>query len=122
MAGKRIAVSKIRLSEISPARATKTIRPIMKKPDRTKPVPRSAFGVAQAQDFCTSIEYLIDQSRSDLADIADQPKGDTGDQAITLTLPGASYCTVTKQSKYNWYHCGWEFPHRAKREIGRAHV
>ncbi len=73
------------------------------------------MGVAQAEDFCTSIDRLIDQSRSDFSEIADKPKGDTGDHEVTLTLAGASYCTVTKQSKSNWYHCGWEFPHRATR-------
>jgi hypothetical protein len=32
----------------------------------------------------------------------------------TLTLAGASYCLVTKRSNGSFYHCGWEFPYRAK--------
>ena len=74
----------------------------------------ATIGVAQAQDLCTNIEYLIDQSRSQFAEIANKPNGDTGDYDVTLTLAGASYCFVTKKSKRNIYHCGWEFPYRAQ--------
>lgn len=74
----------------------------------------ATIGVAQAQDLCTNIDYLIDQSRSQFAKIADKPNGDAGDHDVNLTLAGASYCFVTKKSKRNWYHCAWEFPYRAK--------
>ena len=43
-----------------------------------------------------------------------KPNGDTGDHDVTLALDGASYCLVTKRSKRSFYHCGWEFPYRAK--------
>ncbi len=72
-------------------------------------------GVAQAQDLCTNIDYLIDQSRSKFAKITDNPNGDAGDLDVTLTLAGASYCFVTKKSTRDWYRCGWEFPYHAKR-------
>ena len=71
-------------------------------------------GVAEAQDLCANIHHLMDQSRSDFAEIGGKPSGDTGDHEATLTLAGASYCTVTKRSKRSTYHCGWEFPHRAE--------
>ena len=74
----------------------------------------AAIGVAQARDLCANIDDLIDQSRSQFAEIMDKPHGDAGDHDVTLTLAGASYCFVTKQSKRSFYHCGWEFPYRAK--------
>lgn len=74
----------------------------------------ATIGVAQAQDLCTNIDYLIDQSRSQFVAIVDKPSGDRGDHAATLTLADASYCFVTKQPKRNLYHCGWEFPYREK--------
>jgi hypothetical protein len=43
-----------------------------------------------------------------------KPNGAAGDHDVTLTLAGASYCFVTKKPKRNLYHCGWEFPFRAK--------
>ena len=75
----------------------------------------AAMGVAQAQNLCPNIDYLIDQSQLGFTGIADKPNGAAGDHDVTLTLAGASYCLVTKKSKRNWYHCGWEFPYRAKR-------
>jgi len=70
---------------------------------------------AQAQDLCANIDYLIDQSRSKFAEVADNPNGDAGKHDATLTLAGASKCFVTKQSKRDWYQCVWEFPYRAER-------
>ncbi len=74
----------------------------------------ATIGVAQARDLCANIDYLIDQSRSQFADIMDKPTGDAGDHDVTLTLAGASYCSVTKKSKSSSYQCGWEFPYRAQ--------
>jgi hypothetical protein len=74
----------------------------------------ATFGVAQAQDLCANIDDLIVQSGSQFAEILDKPKGDDGDYDVTLALAGASYCSVTKTSKREFYHCGWEFPYRAK--------
>jgi len=74
----------------------------------------ATLGVAQAQDLCANVDYLINQSQSGFSKIAAKPKGDSGDHDVTLTLAGASYCLVTKRAKRNWYHCGWEFPYRAK--------
>ncbi len=75
-------------------------------------------GVAQAQDFCTDLQVLMDQSRAQFAEIAGKPSGNAGDHEATLTLTGASYCTVTKKSKRSTYLCGWEFPHRAEHAYG----
>ena len=74
----------------------------------------ATIGVARAEDFCTSIDDLIEQSRSQFVDITGLPKDQSGDHDATLTLAGASYCAVTKRSKRSLYHCGWEFPHRAE--------
>jgi hypothetical protein len=74
----------------------------------------ATIGVARAQDLCANIDYLIDQSRSQFAEIAEKPTGDAGDHDVILTLAGASYCSVTKKSKSSFYHCGWEFPYRAQ--------
>ena len=74
----------------------------------------ATLGVAQAQDLCANVDRLIDQSQSGFSKIAAKPKGNAGDHDVTLTLAGASYCTVTKRSKRNWYQCAWEFPHRAE--------
>ena len=74
----------------------------------------ATLGVAHAQDFCAKVDRLIDQSQSGFSKIAAKPKGNAGDHDVTLTLAGASYCSVTRKSKRNWYHCAWEFPHRAK--------
>ena len=72
------------------------------------------IGVSQAQDLCTNIDYLIDQSQSEFVKILGEPHGDAGNYYVTRTLSSASYCFVTRKSKMNWYHCGWEFPYRAK--------
>ena len=74
----------------------------------------TTIGMAQARDFCANINYLIDQSRSQFAEVMDQPNGDAGDHDVTLALAGASYCFVTKKSKTSFYQCAWEFPYRAK--------
>ena len=74
----------------------------------------ATIGVAQARDLCANLDYLIDQTGSQFAEIIDKPNGDAGDHDVTLTLAGASYCFVTKKSKRSFYHCGWEFPYRAK--------
>lgn len=74
----------------------------------------ATIGMARAQDLCTNIDYLIDQSRSQFADIADKPSGEAGDHDVTRALAGASYCRVTKTSRGSVYHCAWEFPHRAE--------
>lgn len=72
------------------------------------------IGVVQARDLCANIDFLIDQSRSQFAEIIGKPKGDVGDHDVTLTLAGASYCLVTKKSNGSSYYCAWEFPYRAK--------
>jgi len=74
----------------------------------------AGIGVAQAQDFCADIGTLIDQSRSEFAEIAGEATGTAGDQNVTLTLAAASYCALTKRSKTTGYHCEWEFPYRAE--------
>lgn len=72
-------------------------------------------GAVRAQDLCADIDYLIGQSRSQFAEILGKPNDDAGGYDVTLTLAGASYCSVTKRSKKRMYRCGWEFPYRAKR-------
>lgn len=79
----------------------------------------ATIGGAQARDLCASIVYLIDQSRSQFAEIMEKPNGGAGDHDVTLTLAGASYCLVTKRSRSSFYHCGWEFPYRAKHGYDR---
>ncbi len=74
----------------------------------------ATLGVAQAQDFCAKVDHLIDQSQSGFPKIAAKPKGNAGDRDVTLSLAGASRCSVTMKSEKNWYHCAWEFPHRAE--------
>ena len=70
--------------------------------------------VSQARDLCDDIDYLTDQSRSHFVKVADRPIGEAGDYGVTLSLPGAAYCFVSERPAGRWYHCGWEFPHRAK--------
>ncbi len=72
-------------------------------------------GGARAGDFCTNINDLIDQSRTQFAEITGNPTGDAGDHDVTLSLAGASYCLVTKPPKTSSYYCAWEFPYRANR-------
>ena len=72
------------------------------------------LGTAQAQDLCGDIDTLIEQSRSGFSEIATKGKGAAGEHGVTLALAGASSCSVTRKSKRTWYHCAWEFPHRAE--------
>ncbi len=74
----------------------------------------ATIGVARAGGFCANIDYLIDQSRAQFAEIIGKPKGGAGDHDVTLTLAGASYCLVRKRSNRSSYHCGWAFPYRVK--------
>ena len=79
----------------------------------------ATIGVARAGGFCANIDYLIDQSRAQFAEIIGKPKGRAGDHDVTLTLAGASYCLVTKRSKRSSYLCGWAFPYRAEHAYDR---
>lgn len=71
-------------------------------------------GTAKAQDFCASIDALIDHARSGFAAIAVESTGGAGEQAASLALAGASTCRVTRQGKGRRYHCAWAFPLRAR--------
>lgn len=77
------------------------------------------IGAARAQEICTNVNYLIDQSLSKFAKIAVEADEEDGDHDVTLSLSGTSYCFVTKKSSRTWYHCGWEFPHRTQRAYDR---
>lgn len=99
---------------------TSPVKGVRRRTSRTGPLMASILvflapiGAAQAQDLCTNIEDLIDQSRSQFADIMDKPNGETGGYHVTLTLAGASDCSVTEKMKRSSYQCGWEFPLRAQ--------
>ncbi len=94
--------------------ALKKTRPRWRLPVTASAIFSATLGVAQAQDFCAKVDHLIDQSQSGFSKIAAKPKGSAGDRDVTLSLAGASRCSVTMKSKKNWYHCAWEFPHRAE--------
>lgn len=74
----------------------------------------ATIGLARAQDICANIDQLIDQSHTQFAGLTEDPNGETGEYDASLALAGASYCRVTQRSKGSFYHCGWEFPYRAK--------
>lgn len=74
----------------------------------------ATMGVARAQELCANLGTLIEHSRSQFADIADKPSGDTGDHDVALVLSGASTCSVAKALKGSSYHCRWKFPYRAR--------
>ena len=94
--------------------ALKKTRPRLRLPVTAAAIFTATLGVAQAQEFCAKVDRLIDQSQSGFSKIAAKPKGKAGDHDVTLSLAGASHCSVTSKSKRNWYHCTWEFPHRAE--------
>ena len=73
----------------------------------------AASSGAQAGEFCSNINTLMDQSQRHFADITGKADGDAGDHDANLALAGASYCRVTKPPKTSSYYCAWEFPYRA---------
>lgn len=66
----------------------------------------------RAKGLCTSIQYLIDQSRFDFSDVVNASGKDAGVQDAKLVLAGASSCTVTIQAQRNWYQCEWKYAYR----------
>ena len=73
------------------------------------------IGGAQAEDLCTDITHLIKQTHLEFAGIVDG-KSTSGD--VTLILPGAENCAVTRQSNASSFWCTWKFPYRAQEAYG----
>ncbi len=69
---------------------------------------------AHARDLCADINDLIEQSRSQFAEIAAEASDETGDHVATRVLADATYCRITASSEDSAYYCAWAFPYRAE--------
>ncbi len=70
---------------------------------------------ALAQDLCSDIEFLIEQSKIGFQAVGGTPQGEPGTHDATFLLPEASQCVVVMQTQRRTYRCRWVYAYRDKR-------
>ena len=70
---------------------------------------------ALAQDLCSDIEFLIEQSKIGFQAVGGTPQGEPGTHGATFLLPEASQCVVVKKPGGRAYRCVWDYAYRDER-------
>ena len=70
----------------------------------------AADGPVRANDFCSSINKLIEQSKSGFDDPVAALDQAAADNQTIVNHSQASKCDVSESPRGNQFHCVWKFP------------